>query len=291
MVRPAAPVTGITLVTQTTRSKVRYLERALETWGGPASITFYAYSSEELAFFSNYTCADCTIAVVYGGLLQQAYPINLLRNVALVAAPTNLAFIFDTDFLPSPGLHDALAAHVAESGGTERMAWVVPAFEINEDALDVPADFQALCRALKAGAVGVFHGNRGGHHNTQVPRWLNTSTQYCLKRTTHNYEPYVVIDKTEPDFPLFDPKFVDRGLNKARIGLRVHVHALTPSYSSVSTAGDVGAGAEGARIPAVRRAAGVGRACVRAQAAIPAILRERSRWKGGQDHAPPPDDG
>ena len=184
LVRPAASVKGITLVTQTTRNKVRHLERALETWGGPVSVAFYAYDAEQLAFFSSYSCADCTISVVYGGLLQQAYPINLLRNVALVAAATNLAFVFDTDFLPSPGLHDALAAHVADVSGANRMAWVVPAFEIKQRGQDVPTDFSALRAAFKTGALDIFHGHRGGHHNTQVPRWLNTSEMYCLTRTS-----------------------------------------------------------------------------------------------------------
>jgi hypothetical protein len=218
LTRPAEAVHGITLVTQTTRSKVRYLERALEKWGGPASIAFYAYTSEELAFFSNYSCPRCTISVVFGGRRKQAYPINLLRNVALVAAPTNLTFIFDTDFLPSPGLHDSLAVTVAAAPGAHRMAWVVPAFEIMKRSHNAPSDFSELRTALKAGAVGIFHGKRGGHSNTQIPRWLHTDRLYCLNSTASNYEPYLVINKTEPGFPLFDTKFVDRGMNKARAG-------------------------------------------------------------------------
>ena len=89
LVRPAAAVQGITLVTQTTHGKAGHLTRALAAWGGPESIAFYAYTPDELAFFMNYTCSNCTITVVYGGLRIQAYPINLLRNVALKAAQTN----------------------------------------------------------------------------------------------------------------------------------------------------------------------------------------------------------
>lgn len=217
LVRPAATVQGITLVTQTTHEKVGYLTRALAAWNGPASIAFYAYTSDELAFFMNYTCSSCTIAVVYGGLRKQAYPINLLRNVALKDAQTSLAFVFDTDFMPSSQLHDLLVAHVAAASSAKRMAWVIPAFEVKRSSLvDMPANFSALRAAFKGGDVGVFHDGRGGHRNTQNSRWLNSSEQYCLKDTKPNYEPYLLINKDEPDFPFFDTKFVDRGMNKVR---------------------------------------------------------------------------
>ena len=232
LVQPTAAVDDITLVTQTTRDKARHLKRALKTWGGPASIAFYAYTGEDLAFFSNFSCNNCTISVVYGGTRKQAYPINLLRNVALIAAQTSHAFLFDTDFLPCAGLHHLLTAHLAAQSGVSRTGWVIPAFEMKRKMRDVPTDFQALRKALKVGAVGVFHGRRGGHLNTQNSRWLNTSKHYCLKHTARSYEPYLVLRKTEPDFPLFDPMFVDRGMNKVRSRCPCLICTqLTPQFS------------------------------------------------------------
>lgn len=233
LLQPAAAANEITLVTQATRDKARYLKRALDFWDGPASIALYAYTPLDLAFFINFSCTRCTISVVYGGTREQAYPINLLRNVALTAAQTSLAFMFDTDFLPSPGLYHLLSAHIANQSSTRRTGWVVPAFEMKTN-YDIPTDFLSLRNALEVGAVGIFHGKRGGHYNTQNSRWLNTSNQYCLEHSAHNYEPYLVLNKTEPGFPLFDPTFVDRGMNKVRIGCIFDLHkAHHPAISYV----------------------------------------------------------
>ena len=213
LARPAAPETGITLVTQATRSKLHYLEPALASWGGPASIAFYAYDAAELAFFSAYRCAGCTVSVVHSGGAREAYPINLLRNVALSAAPTALVFLFDTDFLPSPQLHDLLVGHVARARETSRTAFVVPAFEFRKNA-SVPRSFPQLRDLYFSRAVRIFHGLSGGHQYTQVDTWLQSKVPYCLQCTGASFEPYVVVNKTEPGFPLFDEQYVDRGMNK-----------------------------------------------------------------------------
>ena len=44
--------------------------------------------------------------------------------------------------------------------------------------------------------------------------WLQTRTSYCLFCSGPRFEPYVVVNKTEPGFPLFDEQYVDRGMNK-----------------------------------------------------------------------------
>ena len=211
--QPMRPLPGTTLVTQVTRSKLRYLEWGLRTWGGPVSVALYAYDAQEVAFFSSYACRGCTVSVVHGGSKQQAYPINLLRNVALQAAATDLVFVFDTDFLPSPELHDQLVRRLAAAPAQNRTAFVVPAFQFLRN-FSAPASFRALKAAFLGGDVRVFHGTSGGHQYTQVDVWLQTRTPYCLFCSGPRFKPYVVVNKTEPGFPLFDEQYMDRGMNK-----------------------------------------------------------------------------
>merc|ERR1711871_1070474 len=57
------------------------------------------------------------------------YPINMLRNLAWSLAPTDLVFLSDVDFMPSPGM----AAHVKHQCDLldvvqRRLVLVVPSF-------------------------------------------------------------------------------------------------------------------------------------------------------------------
>jgi hypothetical protein len=203
---------GITLVTQTTLSKLPRFEHALRTWSGFVSVALYAYDSEEREAFLRYSCANCTVTVVHGGRRKQPYPINLLRNIALQHAPTDLIFTLDADFLPSPGMYERLLQIVPTP--LEGKVFVVPAFELTQ-ALPAPSGYAALTAAMANGTVRVFHDRRGGFHKyTRTATWLTRNASYCLNKTGPNYEPYIVANKTNAGFPGYDTSFVDRGMNK-----------------------------------------------------------------------------
>ncbi len=204
--------TGFTLVTQTSLIKLPHLEHALRTWDGYVSLALYAYDDEEREAFLGYTCANCSVTVVHGGRRGQPYPINLLRNIALQNAPTELIFTLDTDFLPSPGMYEHLLSTVPTL--VEGTVFVVPAFELTEH-LPVPSSYAALTAAVSNGTVRAFHCKRGVFHkDTQIDTWLNSNSSYCLSKTRRTYEPYIVANKTNPGFPAYNVSYVNRGMNK-----------------------------------------------------------------------------
>ena len=209
----ASPVAGVTLVTQVTHSKLAKFELALRAWDGFVSVALYAYDEAELQAFRSYACNRCVVTVVHGGKRKQAYPINLLRQIALERAVTELVLVFDSDFLPSPGLHGQLLQLLPpQVVGT---AYVLPAFEFTRDVGSaLPATYEQVQAACADGTMAVFHGKRGGHHFTKTERWLSSDSEYCVRRTGSRYEPYVVVNTSNAGFPRFDERYVNRGMNK-----------------------------------------------------------------------------
>lgn len=63
--------------------------------------------------------------------LQDFYPVNYLRNVAMKYTSLPYVFQLDIDFLPQFGLHKNLIDYIIANNITEyhRTALVIPAFE------------------------------------------------------------------------------------------------------------------------------------------------------------------
>jgi hypothetical protein len=225
----APPRGAITLVTQLTLSKLARFEAALPDWGGPVSVAAYAYTPrykpdmDELAFFRTYKCGSagqsCTLSVVSGGTHAQPYPINLLRNVALQAALTPLVLVFDTDFLPSPHLHASLPRYLPALLPAQH-AYAIAAFDFRRN-VSAPRSFKELRDGYFSRDVATFHGFHGGHQYTQPERYFESRKAYCLACSGPEYEPYLVVNKSDARFLEFDPAYVDRNRNKAS-----WVHAL-----------------------------------------------------------------
>lgn len=97
---------GVTLLLQTSPTKLRMVRAALGVWRGPASVALFARDpAEGAALRSSFRCASCVVSHVEAagapGAAAPAYPINLLRQLAVEAAPTDLCLVLDADFLPS----------------------------------------------------------------------------------------------------------------------------------------------------------------------------------------------
>jgi hypothetical protein len=208
-----AEQSGVTLVTQLTLSKAGVLYKALQAWGGYSSIVLYAYDAKEAGAARAFRCEKCTVTLVRGGTRKQAYPINLLRQVALDAAHTELVFTLDTDFIPSAGIYDAIQQHLPKP--LIGMALVVPAFEFLVDPAGQVPKFTDLRGLLDARKVSVFQSRNGSYHrDTNHDLWLRSENMYCLNSTRSKYEPYVIVNRTNARFPGYDVTYVDRGMNK-----------------------------------------------------------------------------
>lgn len=131
------------------------------------------------------------------------YPINALRNAAVVAATTSHILVLDIDFVPSTELYDALVQQRSFLETASRLAIVVPAFQRKGDNFYghmkmgtwrekllsklqtrddlAPATVPALAKCLARARCVVFDStwNPLGHSTTDSARWLIESMRYA----------------------------------------------------------------------------------------------------------------
>lgn len=127
--------------------------------------------------------------------MDNGYPINLLRNIALSKVHTSHFIVSDIDLWPSTTSYDAILALGRRYLSKPRNALVVPAFEYNSEwdmsvrgtaetvALELPDTFEQLrecfddmvdvdtgkrCRIFKAGSGRV---GLATHESTDYEQW------------------------------------------------------------------------------------------------------------------------
>lgn len=93
--------------------------------------------------------------------LRSPYPNNLLRNIARQGTTTPWMMVLDVDIVPSVGTSQAVAAAIqrrAQMGrefDLEKVALVLPAFEVADSIGQLPADRTALQALLRTGRAQV----------------------------------------------------------------------------------------------------------------------------------------
>lgn len=221
------------LITHCTIDRLPRLKALLLSWGGVASVAIYIKPNEsiapvmefalELAMSTNIPALDVDLALVHGLHPSQEYPINTVRNVALVQArqqTTTLVFMVDVDFVISKGLQPLLNSPAIETLA-ETSLLVVPAFERAHSDSPIPETFDELLPEYKQGTTWPFHIShcKMCHGPTDYNRWVNDSlTSVEMRQLAYRitfqefYEPYMVMRK---DFMhLYDERFVGYGFNK-----------------------------------------------------------------------------
>lgn len=94
--------------------------------------------------------------------LGVAYPNNLLRNVARRSALTEFVFMIDIDMVPSENLHNDFLQFAkekklfTESNKDDKTVYVVPAFEVKEDAA-IPRNKASLLQQVEAMEARPFY--------------------------------------------------------------------------------------------------------------------------------------
>jgi len=219
--RMQRPDPDVTLVTQSTLSRVHAFETALLSWGGPASVVFYLEDEDQVTKLKHISSGWHETIVQYVLAMKgELYPVNALRNMALDAAETEYVFLLDSDFVSDKKAYESIRLHLPG----DREALVVPAFELGKTGFDPesmrskdqPADKEGLARLVKEGLAREFHKNVGFHRPTSFTRWMwdDEEGTYIIpsSRLIDNFEPYVVVRKAS--LPRYDERFVGRGYNK-----------------------------------------------------------------------------
>eukprot|EP00939_MAST-03C_sp_MAST-3C-sp1_P000734 g734.t1 len=167
-------------------------------------------------------------------VLDNAYPVNTMRNAAIDAVETTHFFMVDVDMWPSDGLHGNLVAALRAlrygEEGIVNVAVVVPPFSFYKKytkkagarlyvrsiekgrAFDeiVPQTSRGLSDCFEVSSrmrrkssskrCGVFDRlNKGGHSSTDIEQWWLQEPGELRKIPCINserYEPYVAIPKT-----------------------------------------------------------------------------------------------
>lgn len=147
---------NVALVTQCSVDRLASLQELSKHWAGSISVALYLNDMEVQNFLEFYERSEELKArkniayhIVYKEgvypakivskwfaitkyhLLQEFYPINYLRNVAMEHLSAPYVFHLDIDFLPQLGLHELLMDYVARLNLDEakKVALIVPAFE------------------------------------------------------------------------------------------------------------------------------------------------------------------
>ncbi|GFH25280.1 uncharacterized protein HaLaN_23218 [Haematococcus lacustris] len=175
------------------------------------------------------------------------FPINSLRNVALLASDTPMVAMIDVDLLLSSSLASDLhgARQAPSSIASEVMQLcregnllILPAFEICPDrTYQLQTGKQVADAAAKGGKAKLvklvkeekmcsFHAvYPEGHGPTQYPTWYKSTWPYKI---THKplFEPWFIVDRRLN--PWYDARFRGYGYNKQeQVTAAAHAYNLT----------------------------------------------------------------
>lgn len=214
-------VNDVTLVTHLSTDRIAMVEMIANRWIGPISVTIYVTEQETIKL-KNFVLDSPSLSIrrnigyhlVFEGLEDITYPINLLRNVALQEAATDFVFLCDADFVPSNGLYQYLTKSVLTmSRKFDKTAFVVPAFEKIHYGNDIPQTKSDLMSDWDSGSILPFRSYLWpeGHRSTNYTKWRRSFDHYQVE-WTKNYEPYVVVSKSV--CPNYDKRFFGFGWNK-----------------------------------------------------------------------------
>ena len=235
----------VALVTQCSVDRLSNLYQQLLRWNGKASVAIYvksneSYSSTKRSIISGldetrkqaikehgeHSQWDVSVSLVLGTKEEEEFPVNYLRNVALLDAKSQqqqmrgmkgAVLLVDVDFIPSNNLHKALHCKLAADNILEeRQVVVIPAFEGVIDG-PPPKSVLELERMIKRQEATSFRQKfYRGHGPTNFNQYWKKSTSlnqgvidefwasvYAVRYQPY-FEPYVVM-ATE-DVPLYDER-------------------------------------------------------------------------------------
>jgi hypothetical protein len=214
--RMAAQDNNNDVILATHISTERFANLLIQTkwWHGPISVAVYITGYDSIDRFSQFVDqhADQLYNTSFHVLLedtQEAYPHNILRNIALMNIESDYFFATDADHIPSPHSYDRLSqllltSNHIQSRLRQKTLFIFPAFEhfaypkekyATEDML--PTTKNQLLSKVEQGHMAPFQAKRcpNCHGPTDFDRWYHTPEEfYTLSNitTSNTFEPYVV---------------------------------------------------------------------------------------------------
>ncbi|KAK4056603.1 hypothetical protein OIO90_002451 [Microbotryomycetes sp. JL221] len=251
---------SVTLVTQLSVSRLSRFERILKSWDGPVAVSIYLTDQDDVDVLERHLAKrdskskarwrDVAITIVKPDytITQKAlikrlrYPINKLRNLALLSATSAYVVVVDADFVPSPRMHEVLrtrgVAIIQEEASRRRhgrsptlqkTAIVVSAFTLTSaHEGSFPLKPSELADALEAHPPQAQLTDRNAGHGPSMPSLLLMHSTFAKPLTSTSsptrpwwsfnvcfepqWEPYYLIHRAS--HPLYDERFSDQGGDK-----------------------------------------------------------------------------
>lgn len=161
------------------------------------------------------------------------YPNNLLRNVARKATSTSYMMVVDIDMTPNSGLHQSFVSFAKKNGlfgkqsSEEKTVWVLPAYEVKEDA-GIPETKQQLLDMRENGLARPFYQELclKCQKFTDYPAWEKKKTGGTGVMTIYEvlwqdpWEPFYI---ASTKIPLYDERFRQYGFNRISQVCELHV--------------------------------------------------------------------
>jgi len=259
--------TNFTLVTQASAERLWMLKHICHRWFGPIVVAIYAEQGadaapREPACYPGQVDYVAVAASKKNFHDRNAYPVNLLRNVAISRVKTSHFLMADIDLWPDSTLLTRLlivSYKNAQIFDDPKRALVIPAFgredkaactsstakslaenaeslvNCHREAALMPFNFETLRQCIIDKKCHIFDRyNQDGHGTTDYKSWLKQggkATRNIQCFLSNRYEPYVVLRKT-PLLPTFEERF--RGYGKNKIQNLVHLRYAGWHFSVLS---------------------------------------------------------
>ncbi|KAG0232931.1 hypothetical protein BGW41_001678 [Actinomortierella wolfii] len=211
-------------------NRLERFEHAMRVWGGPISVVIYLQDKDDILELQKYfeqeeklaLYSSTTLTIVkpdYASKEHLRYPINHLRNIGILAAPTDYIFVIDADFVPTTKLYEFAKSEVIGllEKTTHPTAYVVPCVAIQETFRGTyPDTIKELQKLMKKG-IAYITDPRAGHGPTGTK--LFTKTPLLSNRPAYEvcfesqWEPYYIVDRRK-FHPYYDERFKDQGGDK-----------------------------------------------------------------------------
>ncbi len=229
----------VTAVLHITKDRIQHMHLTCSRWGGPVVGILFLYPDElhllesivqtAKAIQRNHkNCAMYLELYVAVDIRPSgSYPINLLRNIGLLAAVTPRVVSLDADFIPSLNAAAALSK-LPELQGSAPTAYVLPVFRFDGHGhlLRLPNDKRELLAMTMLNLATPMLQDHPAQHFTNYAAWPNATSPYT---TTFGafYEPYVMLSRGRQN-PLFSELFLSSGNDK--VSLHFELHAARYQY-------------------------------------------------------------
>ncbi|KAF9152600.1 hypothetical protein DFQ26_000842 [Actinomortierella ambigua] len=220
------------MIAQFSINRLDRFEHAMRVWQGPISVVIYLQDKNDIFELKKYferegkleLYKSTTLTIVKPDFASNdylRYPINHLRNLGILAAPTDYIFVIDADFVPTTNFYKFAKSTVVErlEKTTYPTAYVVPCVAIQESYSGAYPDTVQELQALMAKGVAYITDPRAGHGPTGSKLFTRTPLLSSHSKPVYEvcfesqWEPYYIVDRRNMH-PYYDERFKDQGGDK-----------------------------------------------------------------------------